>query len=214
MADGDMLTHRDGEEVIDRVFTLANVISFVRLCMAPIALLLLVSGYDIPATAVFAISAATDFVDGQIARRTHTVSRIGQLLDPAVDRLLMICAVVGLLIVGRLPVWIVVIVILRDAVLLAGASFLVRRHGIRVPVIYAGKVATTFMFVGLAGLMLNIPQIPGLGICEISWLPGFNTMSCSWGIWSIYIGLCIGAYTTIYYVVQAYREYSKAKRVG
>ena len=214
MADGDTQTHRDGEEVIDRVFTLANVISFVRLCMAPIAFVLLITGHDIPATIVFALSAATDFLDGQIARRTHTVSRIGQLLDPAVDRLLMICAVVGLMIVGRLPIWIVVLVVLRDAVLLAGASYLVKRYGIRVPVIYAGKFATTFLFIGLAGLMLNVPQVPGLGICDFSWLPGFNTMSCSWGIWSIYLGLCLGVFTTIYYVVQAYREYSKVKQAS
>ena len=203
---------RADEEVIDRVFTVANVISFIRLCMAPIAFALLVTGNDIPATAVFAISAATDFLDGQIARRTHTVSRIGQLLDPAVDRLLMICAVVGLLIVGRLPLWVVVIVILRDLVLLAGASYLLRNHGIRVPVIYAGKFATTFLFIGLAGLMLNMPQVPGLGWCDFGWLPGFNSVMCSWGIWSIYLGLCIGVFTTIYYVVKAYSELRKATR--
>ena len=212
MAEGESQNVRADEEVIDRVFTVANVISFIRLCMAPIAFALLVTGNDIPATAVFAISAATDFLDGQIARRTHTVSRIGQLLDPAVDRLLMICAVVGLLIVGRLPLWVVVIVILRDLVLLAGASYLLRNHGIRVPVIYAGKFATTFLFIGLAGLMLNMPQVPGLGWCDFGWLPGFNSVMCSWGIWSIYLGLCIGVFTTIYYVVKAYSELRKATR--
>ena len=138
------------EEVTDRVFTLANVISFIRLCMAPFALALLVSGNDIAATAVFALSAATDFLDGQIARRTHTVSRVGQLLDPMVDRLLMICAVVGLLIVGRLPVWVVVLVLVRDGLMLLGGSYLYKKYRIRVPVVYAGKVATTFMFIGAA----------------------------------------------------------------
>lgn len=214
MQEGEKLTHDDGEEVIDRVFTLANLISFIRLCMAPIALGLLLNGFDIAATAVFAVSAATDFLDGQIARRTHTVSRIGQLLDPAVDRLLMICAVLGLLLVGRLPAWIVVLVLLRDAFLLFGATFLLKQHGIRIPVIYPGKVATTFLFIGLAGLMLNTPQLPGLGLCDFAWLPGFNSVACSWGIWSIYIGLCIGIYTTIYYVSHAYREFAKVRRIS
>ena len=209
--DGEAQINDSGEVVSDRVFTLANVISFIRLCMAPVAFGLLVSGNDIAATAVFAVSAATDFLDGQIARRTHTVTRVGQLLDPAVDRLLMICAVVGLLIVGRLPIWVVVLVLARDALLLVGASYLFKRYSIRVPVVYAGKVATTFLFVGLAGLMLNIPQISGLGWCDFAWLPGFNSVSCSWGIWSIYIGLCIGVFTTIYYVVRAYSELRKAK---
>ena len=199
-------------EVSSRVFTVPNVITFIRLCMAPIAFVLLVQGNNLAACAVFSISAATDFLDGQIARRTHTVSKIGQLLDPMVDRLLMICAVLGLMIVGWLPVWIVVLVLARDALLLAGGSFLLRKYGIRIPVIYPGKVATTFLFVGLAGLMLNMPQIPGLGWCDFAWLPGFNHVSCSWGIWSIYIGLCIGIGTTIYYVVRGYQELRKALR--
>ena len=190
-------------EVSDKVVTLPNVISFTRLLMAPIALALLLNGLDIPATALFAISAATDFVDGQIARRTHTVSRVGQLLDPAVDRALMICAVIGLLCIGRLPIWIVALVILRDGLLLVGGSWLLKKHGIRVPVIYAGKVATTFLFIGMAGLMLNMPLVPGLGICDFGWLPGFNLEPCSWGIWSIYIGLCLAVCTTVYYVREA-----------
>ena len=209
MIEGDKQARHEDEVVIDRVLTVANVISFIRLCMAPVAFGLLVSGNDIPACIVFAVSAATDFLDGQIARRTHTVSRVGQMLDPAVDRLLMICGVVGLLVIGRLPLWIVVLVILRDAVLLLGGTYLFKNHQIRVPVIYAGKFATTFLFVGLAGLMLNMPFVPGLGLCDISWLPGFNSIACSWGIWSVYLGLCIGVFTTIYYVLQAYGELKK-----
>ena len=197
------------QEVTDRIFTAANVITFIRLCMAPVALGILLAGYDIPAAIVFGVTAATDFVDGQVARRTNTVSRVGQLLDPAVDRLLMICAVVGLLIIGRLPLWIVVLVVARDLLLLAGGSWLLKKYGIRVPVVYAGKVATTFLFIGFAGLMLNIPQIPGLGWCNYPWLPGFNSVSCSWGIWSIYIGLCLALVTTIYYVYSAIRELRK-----
>ena len=198
------------EEVTDRIFTVANVITFIRLCMAPIALAVLLSGHDIPAAIIFGATAATDFLDGQIARRTHTVSKVGQLLDPAVDRLLMICAVLGLLIVGRLPLWIVVVVLLRDLLLLAGGAWLLRKRRIRVPVVYAGKVATTFLFVGLAGLMLNVPQVPGLGWCDFAWLPGFNSVSSSWGIWLIYIGLCLAIGTTIYYVGKAIIELRKA----
>lgn len=200
----------DNEEVTDRIFTVANVISFVRLCLAPVSLALLLTGNDIAATTLFAITAATDFLDGQIARRTHTVSKLGQLLDPTVDRVLMICGVVGVMAVGRLPVWVVVIVLVRDLLLIVGGGILLRDHGIRVPVIYAGKFATTFLFVGIAGLMLNMPLVEGLGLCEFSWLPGFNGVSCSWGIWSIYIGLCLGVFTTLYYVVKALRGLKRA----
>lgn len=210
MADETQQKTAADEEVTDRILTAANVITFIRLVMVPVSLGFLLTGNDIVATVLFALTAATDFVDGQVARRTHTVSKLGQLLDPAVDRLLMICAVVGLLAVGRLPVWIVVLVLARDVFLLIGGAWLLREHAVRVPVVYAGKVATTFLFIGLAGLMFNMPQIAGLGWCDVSWLPGFNSMSCSWGIWCIYIGLCIGVFTTVYYVVSAYRKLKEA----
>lgn len=196
-------------EVTNRIFTLANIITMIRLVMAPIALAFLLFGNDIAATVLFAVTAATDFVDGQIARRTNTVSKLGQLLDPAVDRVLMICGVVGLLAIGRLPVWIVVLVLARDAFLILGGSFLLREHGIRIPVIYAGKVATTFLFVGVAGMILNMPLVDGLGITSISWLPGFNGVPCSWGIWLIYLGLIISVFTTAFYITKALDELRK-----
>ena len=104
----------DTEQVSNKIFTIPNVISFIRLCMVPAFVVLLLNGRNIAATVFFAVAAATDFLDGQIARRTHSVSRLGQLLDPAVDRILMISGVVCLLMVGRLPVWVVLFVILRD----------------------------------------------------------------------------------------------------
>lgn len=191
------------EEVTDRILTVANVISFIRLCMTFVCLGVLLAGYDVAAALLFAATALTDFVDGQVARRTHTVSKLGQLLDPAVDRILIICAVVGLLILGRLPLWVVVLVLARDLLLLFGGAYLLKNYGVRVPVVYAGKVATTFLFVGMAGLMLNMPLVPGLGLCDFGWLPGFNGEMCSWAIWVVYLGLTLAIGTTIHYIATA-----------
>ena len=200
------------EEVTDRILTIPNVISFIRMCMAPVFLVLLLQGNDIAAGLLFAFAAATDFLDGLIARKTHTVSKLGQLLDPAVDRLLMICAVVGLVIVGRIPLWIVLLVIIRDTVLLVGQQYLLRTYNERIAVIYPGKVATTFLFVGCAGLLINTPLIAGLGLVDFAWLPGFNGAEVSWGIWFVYIGLLIAIFTTVYYIgqgVRALKRHSK-----
>lgn len=198
---------RSGEqEVTDRILTAANVVSFVRLCMVPLFLALLLRGHGIAATVVFALAASTDFLDGQIARRTHTVSKLGRLLDPAMDRLLMISGVVGLLVVGRLPLWIVALVLGRDLALLLGGMYFLRRYGARVDVIYAGKVCTTLLFVGFAGLLLNMPLVPGLSLVDVPWLPGLNGAACSWGIWFIYAGLALGVFTTAYYVVAMLRK--------
>ncbi|MEG2726243.1 MAG: CDP-alcohol phosphatidyltransferase family protein, partial [Eggerthellaceae bacterium] len=63
------------ELVIDKIFTIPNVISMVRLCLVPVFLVLLMNGNDIAAALLFALAAGTDFLDGQIARRTNTVSK-------------------------------------------------------------------------------------------------------------------------------------------
>lgn len=201
------------EQVSDRIFTVPNVISFARLCLVPLFLVLLFSGYNLAATLLFALAAGTDWVDGQIARRTNAVSRLGQLLDPAVDRILMIAGVCGLFLVGRLPLWIILVVLVRDLLLLVGGAWLIKRYRVRVAVVYPGKVATTLLFVGFAGLLLNWPLVPGLGLVDAAWLPGFNALSCSWGIWFVYAGLALALATTVYYIATALRKVRAAKGV-
>lgn len=199
------------EEVSNKIFTLPNVISFIRLCLVPIFLVLLLNGFNLAATLLFAVAAGTDWVDGQIARRTHSVSKLGQLLDPAVDRILMISGVVGLLLVSHLPVWIVVFVVLRDLYLLIGGAYLLNTWNIRVAVIYPGKVATTLLFVGFAALLLYWPVMDGLGIVPFSWLPGLSSDPYSWGIWFVYAGLVLALFTTLYYSIAAAKKLSEAR---
>ena len=201
----------DEEQVTNRVFTLANAISFIRLLMVPAYLVLLLHGYDVLATALFAAAALTDFIDGQVARRTHSVSKLGQLLDPAVDRRLMITGVLGVFLVGRIPLWIILVVLARDLLMLIGGGILLTKYKIRIPVIYPGKVATTLLFVGFAGLLLNWPLVSGLGWCDIAWLPGFTDQPVSWGIWFLYIGLILGVATTAYYCVRALEELKRVR---
>ncbi|RNL48529.1 CDP-alcohol phosphatidyltransferase family protein [Paraeggerthella hongkongensis] len=198
-------------QVSDRIFTVPNVISFIRLCLVPVFFVLLMNGYNLVATLLYALAAGTDWVDGQIARRTNQVSKLGQLLDPAVDRILMISGVLGLFLVGRLPLWIILVVIARDLFLLVGGACLIKRFRIRVAVVYPGKVATTLLFIGFAGLLLNWPLLPGLGIVDVAWLPGFNADACSWGIWFVYAGLVLALATTAYYVASALRQLREAK---
>lgn len=199
------------EEVSNRIFTVPNLISAIRLCLVPVFLILLLNGYDLAATFLFALAAGTDWIDGQIARRTNQVSKLGQLLDPAVDRILMIVGVAGLFVVGRIPLWIIVFVVARDLLLLVGGAYLLKRWKRRVAVIYPGKVATTLLFVGFAALLLNWPVLSGFGVVDASWLPGLNSDPYSWGIWFVYAGMILALFTTIYYVVAALREIRAAK---
>lgn len=200
------------EEVTDRILTLPNVISFLRLCLVPLYLWLLFTGSNVAAMIVFATAALTDFIDGQVARRTHTVSKLGKLLDPAVDTILMMTGVLGVCMVGRCPWWIAVFIFAREALLLIGGGYLLERYRIQIPVIYPGKFATTFLFAGFASLLLDWPIVPGMGIGDVSWLPGFGTSSVCLGIWVVYVGLILQIGVTVYYCARAIKELSNARR--
>ena len=200
----DMTDHQKKTyEASDRILTIPNVISFIRLCLLPVYLVLLFNGNNLPAAIIFAVAAATDFLDGMIARATNSVSKLGQVLDPLVDRLAMLTGIIALAVLGRLPVWITVIVILRDVLFVIFYALLMKKVRVRIPVIMLGKVATTFFFVGIAFLILNLPILAGFGITDISWLPGFNGLDHTLGIWFIYVGLILGACSTCYYIRQA-----------
>lgn len=199
------------QQVSNKIITLPNIISFIRLLMIPIFLVLLFNDLNLAATLLFAIAASTDWVDGQVARRTGQVSRLGQLLDPAVDRLLMISGVAGLFFVGRLPLWIILFVLVRDLILLVGGGYILERYKVRIPVIYAGKVATTLLYIGFAGILLNWPLFTGLGVCDVSWLPGLSSELYSWGFWFAYAGLIMSLFTTAYYIEKALKAMKKAK---
>lgn len=205
-------TKNEDYEVSNKIFTLPNLLSFIRFCMIPAFLVLLLNGYNLIATILFAVAASTDWIDGQVARRTNSVSKLGQLLDPFVDRFLMISGVVGLLLVGRLPLWIVLVVVLRDVFMLAGGSYLLSRWKVRVPVIYAGKVTTTLLYIGFAGVLLNMPLLPGLGLTDAAWLPGFSAALYSWGFWFIYVGLLMLVGTTTYYIVKGVQGMFEARK--
>ena len=205
------MSAQESYEVSNKIFTLPNLISFIRLLMIPVFLVLLFNDLNLAATLLFAIAASTDWVDGQVARRTNQVSRLGQLLDPAVDRLLMIAGVAGLFFVGRLPLWIILFVLIRDLALLAGGGYILKRYQVQVPVIYPGKVATTLLYIGFAGILLNFPLFAGLGVCDLSWLPGFSHELYSWGFWFVYAGLILNIFTTTYYIVAALRGVKRAR---
>lgn len=200
------------EEVSNKVLTVPNAISAVRLLLVPVYLFLLFAGHDIAALVLFSVAALTDCLDGQIARRTHQVSKLGKLLDPAVDTILMFTGVFGVVLIGRLPIWFAVLVFARELFLLVGGGILLKRFSIQVAVVYPGKVATTLLFVGFAGMILNMPLLPGLGITSIPWLPGFNGEPCAIWIWFIYIGLALQIGVTVYYCSRAWGKLSATLR--
>lgn len=126
---------------------LANALTALRIVLAPVFLVLYVEGGRLRALAAFAVAAATDVLDGLVARVLKQQTRLGAFLDPIADKFLAACALVALAATGRLPVWLPVLVIARDLAQLAGAAFLrTTHHEVPVAPTRIGKYAT----VGLA----------------------------------------------------------------
>lgn len=145
----------------DRVLTIPNLLSMVRLLGVPVFLALLLTGeHDVAAVAVVALGGLTDFLDGYLARRLNQRSRLGQLLDPIADRLYILATLVGLMIRGIVPWWLVVILVARDLCVLIGVGFLRTRGFTSVPVHVIGKAATFLLLYAFPLVLLGIDDNP------------------------------------------------------
>src|SRR5512132_1293618 len=114
----------------DRVLTIPNVISFLRIAMIPVFVVLIVDPDTRRAGLVlFVVVVATDWIDGALARATGQVSDLGKVLDPVADRLAIAAGLIALVVVDAFPLWAALLILVRDAVILiAGAAVLASRR--------------------------------------------------------------------------------------
>lgn len=112
----------DGDE--GSPLNLANALTALRVVLAPIFLVHYVQGDRPRALAAFAAAAATDVLDGLVARALHQRTRLGAFLDPIADKFLAACALIALAVTGRLPTWLPVLVVARDVAQLLAAAIL------------------------------------------------------------------------------------------
>jgi cardiolipin synthase len=143
----------------DRLLTIPNLLSVLRLLGVPVFLWLLLGPHaDGWALGVLALSGFTDWLDGVLARRLHQQSEFGAMLDPAVDRLYILATLVGLVLRHIIPLWLAIVIVGRDLVL--SASLLVlRRHGYGpYTVHYLGKAATFCLLYAFPLLLLGAHQ--------------------------------------------------------
>lgn len=127
----------------DRVLTLPNVLSFLRLLGVPLFVwLLLGPEWDGIAVIVLMIGGLTDWLDGHLARAWHQTSRLGQMLDPVADRLYILATILCLAYRDIIPWLLVAILVARDLLLLALVPVLRTRGYTSLPVHFVGKAAT------------------------------------------------------------------------
>jgi cardiolipin synthase (CMP-forming) len=178
------------DDGLDRIFTVPNVITLVRLLCIPLFLWLLFGAHRQTAAAVLlAALGATDWVDGFVARRYGQVSTLGKVLDPTADRILVGTAVISIMVYGAVPLWFGLATIARE-VLVSGMVLLLAALGAaRIDVLWVGKAGTF-------GLMFAYPTfLLGYGsagwqepIRVIAWVTGLIGLALAWWAAGSYIG--------------------------
>jgi cardiolipin synthase len=135
----------------NRILTVPNLLSVLRILLIPAFVYLIVhEGTEMAGMLLFAAVAATDWVDGFVARRTGQVSELGKILDPTADRLAIAAGLIAMVVAGAFPLWAALLILVRDAlILVAGAVLLLVRRA-RIDVRFVGKVATFGLMLGIS----------------------------------------------------------------
>lgn len=148
------------------VFTVPNLVSVVRLALIPVLWWWMATDHVAAAGWLFGFIAATDWIDGYLARRLNQVSEVGKFLDPLADRLAVGVAVVGGLVFNILPTWFAWAIIIREAVIGVGALAIAARVRSKLDVRRLGKIATALLYFGVAWYFVG----EGSSIDPLIWL--------------------------------------------
>lgn len=165
--------------------SLPNVLSLIRILLVPLLVVVLLTefeGKEFVGLGLFLFAAVTDFLDGYIARRWGKVTRLGQLLDPAADKILTSAAFISLVEMGRAPAWVVVAMVAREFAVSTLRSVAASQHVV-IAAAWSGKVKTVVQIVAISALIIQ----PRLGPLELL------------GPISLYAALAIAVYSGVEY---------------
>ena len=130
-----------------------NILTIIRFLLIPVILFFVFSGNYLLAFIFFTLSGITDIADGFIARKFNLISNFGKLMDPLADKLTQISMLAALVIQDIIPIWILIIVILKEFIMVAGASFLYGKD----VVVYSrwyGKLATVLFYLAIVSSLM------------------------------------------------------------
>jgi len=150
------------------MINLPNFLAMLRIALAPLMFWLLVnrdnaifadihvSWLDYAAALIFVIASVTDFFDGFIARRWNQITKIGGILDPLADKMLMLAGFLGLVFINRASAWAVFIILTREF-FITGLRISAASEGINVASTFSGKVKTVLQMIAIGFLLMNWP---------------------------------------------------------
>ena len=142
---------------------LPNKLTILRTILIPFFLVFLYTDFwgkanAYIAVAIFITASLTDLLDGKIARKYNLVTNFGKFMDPLADKLLVCAAMIALVELGRIPSWVVIIIISREFII-SGFRLIASDNGVVIAASYWGKFKTTFQMVMICLMLANIPAL-------------------------------------------------------
>lgn len=177
---------RTGE---DRILTVPTAFTVVRLACIPVFVVLLAAGRQHWFAAAWLLGGlgATDWVDGQLARRLHQVSTVGKVLDPLADRLLLVVAALSIIAVGAVPLWLAIVFVAREVLVAGGFLLVVALGGKRMDVVWAGKAGTFGLMTTLPLFLLGHSDVSWHRVPEVvAWVSSVGTLAFGWYAVTVY----------------------------
>ena len=147
---------------------LPNKLTIFRVILVIPFVALMLNGYDLWAVAVFIIASLTDLLDGKIARKYNLITDFGKFMDPLADKLLVCAAMICLVEMGRLPAWMVIVIISREFII-SGFRLVASDNGVVIAASYWGKFKTTFQMLMIIVLILNLGGVFDMIGLALTW---------------------------------------------
>ena len=148
---------------------LPNKLTIFRVILVILFVALMLNGYDLWAVAVFIIASLTDLLDGKIARKYNLITDFGKFMDPLADKLLVCAAMICLVEMGRLPAWMVIVIISREFII-SGFRLVASDNGVVIAASYWGKFKTTFQMLMIIVLILNLGGVFDMIGLVLTWI--------------------------------------------
>ena len=191
---------------------LANKLTMLRIVLIPLFMILALADYPFGrfwAAVVFVLAAATDGLDGYVARKRKEITNLGKLLDPLADKLLVAAALITMTQVGRIPSWITFAIIGREF-LVTGLRGIASAEGLIIPASKLGKIKTVIQIVALTTVLLDdyvpliVEHVPIFWIFRAEFF--FQEGRFLPGVWLLYAAVAFTLYSGLDYLIKTFAK--------
>jgi CDP-diacylglycerol--glycerol-3-phosphate 3-phosphatidyltransferase len=175
------------------IFNLPNCITLLRLAVIPVLFLLLLSPGRILSMVIavlFIVASITDLIDGYVARKYNIVTTMGKFLDPVADKLIVSTAMIMMIPIGRIPAWIVAVIIMRD-LFVDGMRSIASAEGLVIDASRLGKQKTLCQIVAVSALLIHYDTVLGLNAHAV-------------GMFILYLALALTLWSGVDYFMKFY----------